>query len=75
MCTDAKISVHVKFRPRIIFVVELLAETRDKHDGKFKPLALVNRHNAHDVIIFAERGGSGHVVAKVAQFFKVVDEP
>ena len=75
MCTDAKVSVHVKFRPRIIFVVKFFAEPCDEHNGIFKPLALVNRHNAHDVIIFAERGGSRHIVAKVAQFFKMVDEP
>ena len=46
---------------RRIAHVEFRTKPRDDDDGKFQPLALVNRHDAHDILAFAEGARGGQV--------------
>ena len=74
MNADAHIAVHENHALGRVVAIEALADARDEHNGIFKPFAAVNRDDAHDVIIFAERGGSRHVAFDVANFLEILNE-
>ena len=61
-----------------VFFIELLFRICQKDNGELKPFALVNCHNTHDILTFAEKLGRRQVNAAFLHFlnkFKKAEKP